>query len=92
VAGTEAATKNHVILGTTLLETAITIFAPALMMPLCSASRPDHETVHVVEEHKGDEILVAVENEAGSFVGAFCIDDTAKLKSLSLFRAHAFSG
>ena len=28
------------ILGTTELETAFTIFAPALMMPLHSASRP----------------------------------------------------
>src|SRR5213080_2070674 len=40
MSGAEAATANHGNLGTTLLATALTIFAPARMMPLHSASLP----------------------------------------------------
>ena len=37
----------------------------------------DHEAVHVVEEDEGDEVLIAVHDEAGGFLRALGIDDAA---------------
>src|SRR5262249_1595030 len=45
----------------------------------------DHKTIYVMQKQNGNEILIAVEDEAGSLVGTFRVDHAAKLKSLALF-------
>jgi hypothetical protein len=74
-----------VIFGTTEFDTAFTIFAPALMMPLHSASRPTMKPFTSWKENQRDQILVAVHDEARGLFGRLGVDHAAELDALVAF-------
>ena len=85
VAGAVASCRRtSVILGTTELATALTIFAPSLMMPPRSARRADHEAGDVLQEEERDPLLVAELDEAGALVRRIGVDHAADLELLVL--------
>ena len=70
------------IFGTTELETAFTILAPARMMPLHSASRPTMKPFTSCRKISGHQVLVAVHDEARGLLGGLGVDDAAELDAL----------
>ena len=67
------------ILGTVLLLTALTSFAPRRMMPVRSASRPTSKPLTSWMNRIGTWRLIALEHEPRGLVGAVGIDHAAEL-------------
>ena len=71
------------ILGTTAVAMASTNRAPARMMPDCSASGPDHEAAHVLDEEDRQPLAVGRLDEVGHLLGAAGVDDAAEARALA---------
>ena len=69
----------RVILGTVLLLTALTSFAPRRMMPRPLGVAADIKAVHVLNEEDRQPALIALEHEPRGLVGAVGIDHAAEL-------------